>query len=373
MKSSNTRLLKVILLGKLPPPYIGTAIATDVIINSNIHERFKIYHLDTSDHRDIKTLAKIDLINIFMAISHYLKLIWMIITKNPDLVYVPSQQTTIGYLRDIPFVMITKLFRKKLLFHLHGGNFKNWYDSSGKFMKWTVQHVHKNIDGQIVLGHNLKNLFDWLIPPEKIFVVPNGHNFIIPQRRRSDNEIRILYLGNFIRTKGILETLQSSLFLEDDLEKVKYIFAGSWQDESTREEFYSFLNKHPEVKVDYPGVVTGEDKYRMLVNADIFVFPTYYPNEGHPYVVIEAMAAALPIISTNHAAISESVIDGINGFLVTKRDPKAIADKIRILIRNPELRFKMAAESIRLYHENFTEEKMIGRLGDVFDKVALRN
>lgn len=358
------------MLGKLPPPYIGTAIATDVIINSNIGERIDIYHLDTSDHRDIKTLAKIDFVNIFKAVGQYLRLFWLVITKNPDLVYIPSQQTTIGYLRDVPFVIITKMFGKKLLFHLHGGNFKNWYDSSGRFMKFVVRTIHKRVDGQIVLGHNLTGLFDWLIPKEKIYVIPNGHNFEIPVRNRSDEEIRILYLGNFIRTKGILETIQSSLYLADDLSKVRYIFAGSWNDEDTKKEFYQFLENHPEVKVENPGVVVGVDKYQMLVNADIFIFPTYYPNEGHPYVIIEAMAAGLPVISTNHAAISESVIDVVNGFLVEKRNPEAIAQKIRYLISHPEVRKKMSAESIRLYHENFTQEKMISRLEDVFEKVG---
>ena len=47
---------KVLILGKLPPPYIGPAVAAKIILNSKLKDSFKLIHLDTSDHRDISTL-----------------------------------------------------------------------------------------------------------------------------------------------------------------------------------------------------------------------------------------------------------------------------------------------------------------------------
>ena len=118
------------------------------------------------------------------------------------------------------------------------------------------------------------------------------------------------------------------------------------------------------------GRVIGEEKNKLLASTDIFVFPTYYPNEGHPWVIVEAMAASLPIISTNHAAIPESVFDGVNGFLVEKQSPKQIAEKILFLAENPKVRERMGNESHRIYLENFTEEKMLERFTACFEKVA---
>jgi glycosyltransferase involved in cell wall biosynthesis len=82
------------------------------------------------------------------------------------------------------------------------------------------------------------------------------------------------------------------------------------------------------------------------------------------------MCAGLPVISTDHAAIRESVIDGVNGFLVPKQDAKAVADKIRLLANDEALRVKMGQASLEHYKNGFTHEIMIQRLGNVFRKVA---
>jgi glycosyltransferase involved in cell wall biosynthesis len=86
-------------------------------------------------------------------------------------------------------------------------------------------------------------------------------------------------------------------------------------------------------------------------------------------VAVEAMAAGLPIISTDQGAIVESVIHGENGFIVESHNPHQIAEKIKFLIKNPDAREKMGAESRKKYLENFTEGKMVERLHEVFEKV----
>ena len=99
------------------------------------------------------------------------------------------------------------------------------------------------------------------------------------------------------------------------------------------------------------------------------MFPTFYRNEGHPWVIVEAMAAGLPIISTDHAAISESVITGVNGYLVEKKNVEQVAEKIKILAADKSLRDKMGAASKKMYLDNFTEDKMIERMKNVFISV----
>ena len=103
--------------------------------------------------------------------------------------------------------------------------------------------------------------------------------------------------------------------------------------------------------------------------ADIFVFPTYYPPEGHPWVVVEAMANSLPIISTNHAAIPDSVVDGENGFLVDKRATDKIAERLVQLADDSVLRERMSKRSRELYLEGFTEQKMVDQMTLVFHQL----
>jgi glycosyltransferase involved in cell wall biosynthesis len=109
-------------------------------------------------------------------------------------------------------------------------------------------------------------------------------------------------------------------------------------------------------------------KMELLSKADIFVFPPREP-EGHPWVIIEAMAAGLPIISTDQGAITESVLDGVNGFIAAPNNPEQIAEKITMLVNDEEMRRRMGKESRRFYEENFTEDIMVERLAKVFYKV----
>lgn len=360
----------ILVLGQMPPPYMGPSIATVVILNSKLKNEFNLIHLDTSDHRDLNTLGVIDFQNVYLALKHYIILLWLIITRWPKLVYMEVTQTTKGYLRDIFFILISKLFRRKVICHLRGGNFRNWYNSATVITRWLVRQVHSLVDGQIVLGENLRHLFDYIVPKEKIFVVPNGKDIKIDfNKKKQSNKIRILYLSNFIREKGILDVLKAIPDVYYYNPHVEFIFAGNWRDKVTEEEFKNFLIVNPNLPIYVEGQIYGQAKYDLLTTSDIFVFPTYYSAEGHPWVIVEAMAASLPIITTNQGAIIELVIEGVNGFIVQKKNPHQLAGRIKHLINNPELCIKMGKESRKLYLENFTEEKMVKKLSYVFKNV----
>ncbi len=360
---------RVIFLGKLPPPYIGPAVAAEIILNSSLKDEFELIHLDTSDHRGINTLGKFDFTNFYLAFKQYFNLVRLILRHKPDLVYIPIGQTTVSYCRDSVFILIARCFGKKVICHLRGGNFKRWYDSARRPVRWWVCFVHRKVSAQIVLGSKLRHLFDWLIPQEKIFVIPNGGSYRFPDTKKNTNHVHVLFLGNFIASKGVLDVLKSAVFVNQKFKHVKFLFAGNWSDKETKKEFKSIMENHPGLPAVVLGPLTGEKKLRLLASSDIFVFPSFYPNEGHPWVIVEAMAAGLPIIATDHGAIAESVIDGENGFIVEKCNPEQIAEKVCCLIDHPEIRKRMGDKSRQLYQVNFTEEKMVERLAGSFNSV----
>ncbi len=362
----------ILFLGKLPPPYIGPAVACQIILNSKLKEEFNLIHIDLSDHRDISTLGKIDFGNFYLAFKQYYDL-WKNLRKYPEaMMYIPAGQTTVGYSRDAVFIILAKLYKRKVISHLRGGNFLKWYNTAPGFARWLVRKVHSKVDAQIVLGNNLRELFNWLIPDRCIYVIPNGGNYPQPSVTPATGKIRVLYLGNFIGTKGVLETLYASDYLKDISDKIEFVFAGAWRDPETKNAFLQFKEAHPELPISIAGSVSGDAKFELLASSDIFVFPTYYPNEGHPWVIVEAMSAGLPIITTDHAAISESVKDGVNGFLVEKKSAEAVAGKIRHLVENPDLRKEMGRKSREMYEQGFTQDIMIERMAQVFRDTAAR-
>lgn len=360
----------VLLLGPLPPPYMGPSIATKIILGSRLKEYFTLYHLDTNTHKRISTLGKWTLARIGRNIILYLRMALIIMTRRPDLVVIPISQTTSGFLKDSIFIIISRFFFRKTLLQLRGGNFKNWLNSASAITGRYVSTVLHKTQGIIVLGEKIRHLFKDIFNDDRIFVVPNGANYsIAPVSGRNSGGLKVLYIGNLQPSKGIEDVLEALILIKDKGGQADFHVdvAGDWLDGITRDKCLRVVDEN-NLPVTFRPPVTGMDKFNFLSGADIFIFPPREP-EGHPWVIVEAMAAGLPIISTDQGAITESVIDGVNGFIVEKRNPEQIAEKIKLLIENPELRIKMGEQSRRLYEENFTEEKMVEKLRMCFDQV----
>lgn len=101
--------------------------------------------------------------------------------------------------------------------------------------------------------------------------------------------------------------------------------------------------------VEWPGHVPVRP---WLSQASVFILPSYY-REGVPRSIQEAMASGRPIITTNAPGCRETVLNGINGFIVPPRDPDALAAAISRFIEQPELISKMGAASRAYVEEKF--------------------
>jgi glycosyltransferase involved in cell wall biosynthesis len=131
-----------------------------------------------------------------------------------------------------------------------------------------------------------------------------------------------------------------------------------------KEKFNEIITKMGlENEVAYCGFLSAENKPSVLKNSDVLVLPTYYPGEGQPICIIEALASGMPVISTPLAGIPEQVIDSYNGFLVTPQDVPKLADRIYELASDRKKYIKFAKNALRHYHEHFQseihQEKMI--------------
>lgn len=363
--ADSRRRTRVLIIGPTPPPYMGPTLATEIILDSSLSQTFELLHLDTSHHDTLATLGAINQRNVFSALKHSALLVSMIVRKRPDIVYIPISQTTIGYLKDSFFILLSKALGRKVVCHLRGGFFRQWFDSANAVVRRYVRMVHSVVDAQIVLGECLRPLFDGLVPADAIFVVPNGRDFdFVPpaEAARPDATVRVLYLGNLFETKGVLDVARAIPLVRDAGCQVEFVFAGSCNNQFVKETLETCERKEGEDVVKLPGSVVGQAKLDLLLGSDILVFPTYFPFEGHPWVIVEAMAAGLPVISTDHAAIRESVEDGVNGYLVEKQAPGDIADKIIALCRDKDLRHRMGKASRDLYEAKFTEAKMVDHM-----------
>jgi glycosyltransferase involved in cell wall biosynthesis len=359
-------LEKIFLISKLPPPYYGTTVWSEILLNSSLKSHYQIVHFNNNIHKDISTLGKFSFKKVFLNILLYLKFGRKLNQNKVDLVFLPISQTTIGFIKDSIYIFLCKLHRKKVLLILHGSDFQNWVERSNYLIKIYVEKCLKLSCGIVVLGEKLKIIFAAYYPQSKIFSVPNGANYNFPHGRSSET-LRLLYLGNLQPSKGIEDILSSLVLLKASNSFFRLDVVGKWRNEEMRLESLRFV-EYNKLPVHFHEPVFGEKKLEYLSNSDLFVFTPRGP-EGHPLVIVEALAAGLPIISTDKGSITESVLDGINGFIVEPNNPEQIASRITYLIQNPEIREKMSQASRRLYEERFTEEKMVENLCNVFSNI----
>jgi glycosyltransferase involved in cell wall biosynthesis len=163
---------------------------------------------------------------------------------------------------------------------------------------------------------------------------------------------RALFVGQIGQRKGMSYLLQGyERFRKPDTELQ---LVGSYMVGSGVYDRFRHLYRHtPHVpQVQLPGI------YRQ---ADVFVFPTLI--EGMPLSVLEAMACGLPVIVTAHGP-GDVVTDGVDGFVIPIRSPEAIAERLEVLYRDPELRLRMG-HNARLKALQYTWSAYASRAADV--------
>lgn len=358
---------KVLLLGKLPPPHFGPAIATKILLNSGLKEHFQLIHVSTKLNDSVAGMGGMSVAKVFKLTACYFRLILAIVRHNPKLVVIPISQTRGGFAKDAPFISLSWLFGKKVLLQLRGSDFKNWMDAEKPSIKKWVEKQLRRSFGMVVLGENLRYLFESYYPKERIYVVPNGGDYEFPTPVKKDGKVNLLYLSNLLETKGAYELLQGIHQISDLRDRFSCKLIGAWGTPAFEEKCREYIKtNHVPVEV-YPPI-GGTSKMQEFANADVFVFPPNAP-EGHPWAIVEAMAAELPIVSTNQGAIVESVVDGHNGFIVGSQSPDEIAQALRTLVLDADKREEMARNSRKRYEEKFTEARMVTNYTGVFNDI----
>ncbi|XOB41343.1 MAG: glycosyltransferase [Candidatus Nealsonbacteria bacterium] len=176
------------------------------------------------------------------------------------------------------------------------------------------------------------------INPEKLEFLPKqeAKTFLfnkLPEYRIQDAKYIIGTVANFYRTKGIKYLIEGIKLLEAEYEllDVKCIVIG---DGKQRPELEKLIEKH-ELKNKVFLVGRIPNAYRYLKAFDVFVLPSL--KEGFPWIILEAMAAEIPIISTKVGALEEIIENNKQGILIEPKNAEELAENISKLIKNPEL------------------------------------
>ena len=294
-------------------------------------------------------------------------------------VYILIASSRFGFLRDALMIWSSRLFRRHLVLHLHGGGYRYFVETQPAWFQRLIATTLAQADAIIVLGERLRDQFAFVPGIErKIRVVPNGLPLDLQPKNTISKSLpktgpfRLLYLSNLIESKGYLNLLAACRLLHHERKILIHCdFCGdfiqtsvdsSGSAQEAKANFFKLIKAWNLTDVvTYHGVVTGHKKEQLLEQAHTLVLPTTYPWEGQPLSIIEALAFSTPVIATPHRGIPEQVSDRYNGFLV-EANPEQIADAVEEMWQNPTLYQSLSQNAQRHFKENFTQERHLERL-----------
>ena len=355
---------RILFLLHFPPPVHGSSIVGLSIKESiKVNSLFDCSYVNLLASSNISESGKIKLGKISHSFITILNVFFELIKSKPKLCCMALTTTGHALIRDFFIILLLKTFRINVVYYLHNKGVKR--ESSNCIKKVIYKIIFKNTK-TILLSELLYEDISKYVSKEKVFICANG----VKEHRR--NVIRnskkvpnILFLSNMIEAKGVKILLEACRVLTE--KKVKYTctFVGGESD-ITIKEFNDFIEKNSlDNNIQYLGLKFNEDKQKVFEEADIFAFPTYYSNECFPLVILEAMQAKLPVVSTYEGAIKDIVLDGITGFLVSQKEVQGLVEKLEILINNENLRLEMGQNGYDRYFNTFTFEVFENKFVDI--------
>lgn len=356
----------ICFIAQFPPPIHGLSKAVETLYSSPLQSKYCFHKVNITNNKEI------------------LKKLWKITILKSDLFYFTIAQTKGGNWRDLLILKLIQWKQTKCLIHLHGGYYRTLIEQDcGKLQKKLNYQAMSHVTGTIVLGNSLKSIFKEIVDEKKIFIIPNCVdeqymlNTINYQTKinqlASQPILHILYLSNFIESKGYKEVLELALRAQMEQKKTLHFhFAGKFFEEKERIYFENFITEHQlENIITFHGIISGKKKYDLLNLCNVFILLTRYPNEGQPISILEAMGNAMAIITTNHAGIPDIVTNKENGLVIDKNNInlEKIYDYILHLDEKRRSLIKICERNYNMAQSNYTEQQYINNMDNVFQKI----
>ena len=240
----------------------------------------------------------------------------------------------------VPFLSPTVLEASRTVniatFHAFGG-FSPSYWIGRRFAGDLASRLHGRIAVSGAARHFISRYF-----PGEYRIIPNGVDLdrfasAEPFEALRDGTLNILFVGRFEERKGLIHLLKAYHRLRKRHVDARLLVVGAGP---KRREYRRYVALRGIRDVEFLGRVSDDDKARYFASADIFCAPAT-GQESFGIVLLEAMAAGVPIVASDIHGYKQVVQRGVQGLLVEPRNPRALAAALYALATDADLRHRM--------------------------------
>jgi glycosyltransferase involved in cell wall biosynthesis len=411
--------MKLLVFAHVPPPHHGQSYMVKLMLDgfggdqrkSNASPpatpyNIECYHVDVRLSQRLEEIGDMRIGKIFLLFFFCLRAIWCRFRYGlENFYYVPTPGKTSALYRDWLVMLLCRPFFKRVILHWHAAGLAKWLETCAQIRaRAFTYHLMKDVDLSIVLSRYNRSDAEKLFP-KKIEVVSNGipdpcldyEREILPQRRArlearrqllagqtvsaelkaqaggDPQVVHVLYLAHCTREKGAFDAMAGVALANKKLAgqrspvSLRLTVTGTFVTPTDEPEFKKLMADGAVAScVNYVGFVQGKEKEHLLRSADIFCFPTFYPNENQPVNLIEAMAFGLPVLTTRWRSLPEVFPEGYSG-VVDVRSPEQIASGLMELLTEDGENLR------RLFLKNFTLDSYLSGLATAFHNLEQDN
>ena len=371
---------KILLVGQTPPPFGGQAVMIEKTLKGSYGDRVELHHVRMAFSKRMDQIGKVKLAKIgelFRVLSGIV--VGRLKHRANVLYYFPAGPSVVAVLRDIALLLPTRWMFRKTIFHFRASGLSEYYLTLPALLRPLFRMVYFEADIGIRLSESAPEDAK-ILKAKREYIVPNGIEDVYAEyltvcERATENlkreALHITYIGVLSEGKGIKILLEACAILAREGISFLANLVGEFESENFENYVRRFCAEHRlEEELIFRGVLTGCEKYRVLATSDIFCFPSFFESETTPVAVLEALCFGLPVVSTRWRGIPSIVEDEVEGFLVPIRDADAVAQKLQLLMRDPDLRNEMARRGRKRYLERFTIDIYYRNMQRVFEAAA---
>jgi glycosyltransferase involved in cell wall biosynthesis len=217
----------------------------------------------------------------------------------------------------------------------------------------------------IVTTEELRAHVATIARPDRIHLIPNGVDLarFAPAERGGERRRRVLYIGRLSEEKN-LSTLITAVAAVRQRRPADLVLIGA----GPLRERLKAQARAAGVRAEFPGVIEHHLVPAWLRQADAFVLPSF--TEGHPKVLLEAMAAGLPCVASDCPGNRALVRDGETGLLFDARDPAALAARLERVLADAPLADALGRRAHELIAREYDLARLVQTEIDLLQRVA---
>jgi glycosyltransferase involved in cell wall biosynthesis len=349
--------MKLLVFAHVPPPLHGQSQMVQYLVEglrADPSLGLEVIHVDarlSEGLEDVGTARSGKLPRLLRFCAQAIRARWQ--QGVTTLYYVPSPAKRAPLYRDWIAMTLLRPWFRHLVYHWHSVGMGEWLATQARpWERWLSHRLLGGVSLSIVLAEANRADAERL-QPRRIAVVGNGVPDPCPdfatvlgpervarfaRRQAEGGEVRVLFMALCVRDKGVFDAVEA-VALANRLGaeqapplKFRLTVGGTFPTPELEREFHQLVRDRGMAGcVEHVGFLNGAAKAAALRAADVFLFPTYYANEGQPLGVAEAMAHGLPVVTTRWRAIPEMLPAGSPGLVEPRQPAQAAAALVTVV------------------------------------------